>query len=238
MQGTKSDVRFLLLLLAVSLAGNVVLGYRLYAAPKAASQPTIAEFRKWFSEQPREGVPGNGSRSGRVEIVEFTDFQCPACARAYGSYGPVIRRLQAAHPGAIELQVRDFPLESECNAYVGQDMHPASCEAASAVRLARRDGKQDELVAWLYAHQDALTADAVWTAARSITGRSNLQADYATALAGVKEDVAVAHRLGVSGTPVFFINGVRMPSVPPDYFAAAMEQELAPPSSQRASVER
>ena len=229
MKGTPSDVRFLLVLLTASLCANVFLVRRLTSAGPARARgqaPTAEEFKESLSKQPRQviPVPAGGSR---VVVVKFNDYQCPPCRKTHEEYAPVIKRLQAAHPGAIEVVLKDFPLASECNSTVKGSLHPAACEAAAAVRLARRVGKQDELADWLFAHQASLTVDSVRSAARSITGREHGKADYETALAEVKEDVALGAKLGIIGTPTFFVNGMLVEAPTVQLFEAALEYELS-----------
>ena len=54
---------------------------------------------------------------------------------------------------------KDFPLEAECNANIPQGPHPIACEAAAAVRMARKNGKAEALEDWLFANQPTLTLD-------------------------------------------------------------------------------
>jgi protein-disulfide isomerase len=227
MKGTQSDVRFLLVLLAASLGGNVFLFHRLSnAASPRARVPSIAELKDGLARQPRHAMP-IPSEGAQVVVVKFSDYQCPPCRTTHEAYAPVLARLQATHPGAVRFVVKDFPLASECNAAVTASLHPAACEAAVAVRLARRMGKQDELADWLFAHQASLTADAVRAASRSITGRDYSQSDYEAALAEVKEDAALGATLGIQGTPAVFVNGLLLDPPTPELFEVAIEYELS-----------
>lgn len=226
--GTKSDVRFLLALLVCSLAGNIFLASRLLkrdASRNSQQRATVAEFKEWFVKQPRKAIPSNSSKA-RVVIVEFSDYQCPACRRARDAYHPVIERLQAENPGLIAWLIKDYPLESECNVGVTQDLHPASCESAAAVRLAESAGKRKELTELLFARQASLTPESVWSMAGAVTGNPRIREGYEGALAAVRQDVALGEELQVRATPTIFVNGVLLGTPPPAWFEAIVIDEL------------
>jgi protein-disulfide isomerase len=226
MKGTLSDVRFLLVLLAGSLGLNVFLARRVWtSAPARPRVPTEAEFKDALAKQRRQTMPIPQEAS--VVVVKFNDYQCPPCRLTHERYTPVIARLQGDHPGAIKLLVKDFPLAAACNAAVTGSLHPAACDAAAAVRLARRGGKEAEMSDWLFAHQPSLTPDSVRAALRSITGRDHGADEYEAALAEVKQDAALGARLGVASTPTFFVNGMRVEAPTARLFEVALEYELA-----------
>jgi protein-disulfide isomerase len=109
---------------------------------------------------------------------------------------------------------------------VSTDVHPASCEAAVAVRLAREKGKVDAMEEWLFANQASLTPASVRQAAREVGGVLDMDERYAATLALVKGDTAQGAQLKVTGTPTFFMNGVRLPGLRPEFFDAAIAWEL------------
>ena len=57
----------------------------------------------------------------------------------------------------MKFVTKDYPLEPECNANVPQTVHPFACEAAAAVRMARRNNKAEPLEDWIFANQATLT---------------------------------------------------------------------------------
>jgi len=227
MKGTQSDVRFILGLLVLSLAGNAFLARRLATGGGGARPlPTRAEFEKALSEQTRQAIPVSAD-GARVVVVKFNDYQCPPCRATHEAFEPVIARLQKEQPGAIKLVVKDFPLAGACNRSVAGPFHAAACEAAAAVRLAGSPEKAQALSEWLYAHQANLTADSVRAGYRQIVGGDWSEPGYARALASVREDVELGMTLGVAGTPTFFVNGLRVDAPTPELFAAAIERELS-----------
>ncbi len=129
-------------------------------------------------------------------------------------------------PGKVKFITRDYPIERQCNSNVGQDLHPSSCEAAVAVRLAREKGKAQAMEEWLFANQPALTPEAVKNAAATVGGVTDYDARFAATLELVKGDIGQAAQLKVTGTPTFFMNGIRLPGLRAEFFDAAIAWEL------------
>src|SRR5690606_38541525 len=97
----------------------------------------------------------------------------------------------------------DFALEKECNVTVTNDIHPSSCEAAVAVRLARENGRAEAMEEWLFANQPVLTPASVRQAAREVGGVEDMDARYAATLELVRGDTKQGAQLKVTGTPTF-----------------------------------
>ena len=194
--------------------------------PTPAAQ-VPADFDAQWKAAPREniGIPSDGAK---VLIVKFNDYQCPACADAHRMYTGVIKALQQVHPGQIKSVTVDYPLESECNANVGRDIHPGACEAAAAVRMVRPLGKAEAMEEWLYTNQGAMTPDTVRAAAQRIAGITDFNARYPEILREVQRDTAMGGVLRVGSTPTYFINGVRIAGqlIPAEWFQKAIELEL------------
>ena len=74
----------------------------------------------------------------KVLIVKFNDYQCPACGQSYLEYKPILAKYAASNPGAVKVVMKDYPLNADCNASMRTTLHPAACDAAVAVRLARK----------------------------------------------------------------------------------------------------
>jgi protein-disulfide isomerase len=79
---------------------------------------------------------------------------------------------------------------------------------------------------WLFANQATLTPEGVKSAAASVGGVTDFDARYAKTLELVRGDIAQGLQLGVSGTPTFFMNGIRLGNFPGPVFQAAVEWEL------------
>ena len=182
-----------------------------------------AQFEAWLAMQPRVdlGLPAEGAR---VVVAKFNDFQCPACRQAYVAYKSIQQKYESEYPGQVAFLNVDYPLESECNT---GGIHGAACEAAVAVRLARERNRDREMEAWLFDNQSTLTRDTVKAALQDIAEVTDFDARYATVLNQVRTDAQLGQKLQITGTPTFFINGIRIAStLRPSYFDAAIAYEL------------
>jgi protein-disulfide isomerase len=193
------------------------------AAPAADAQQAFADA---WAKQPRVdlGIPADGAK---VIIVKFNDFECPTCAQFETFYRPVLQKFAASHPGAIKYVVKDYPWDTKCNFNSARTIpgHEAACDAAAAARMARERGKYDEMTTWLYANQGA-RPDAVRAAAARILGVTDFDREYALQLPAIRADIADGGVLRVSGTPTYFINGVKVPLLAAQQFELAITLEL------------
>ena len=183
----------------------------------------VAQFEAWLDAQPRVdlGVPANGAR---VVVVKFNDYQCPACRQAYLAYRGIRQKYAEAFPGQVAFVSLDYPLEAECN--MG-GIHASACEAAVAVRLARARDRAPEMEEWLFANQATLTRDSVKEALAEVAQVTDFDARYDETLEDVRADAQLGQKLQITGTPTYFINGIRIAStLRPAYFDAAIAYEL------------
>jgi len=183
----------------------------------------VAQFTAWMDAQPRVdlGVPSNGAR---VVVVKFNDYQCPACRQAHIAYRGIQQKYATAYPGQVAFVNLDYPLEAECNQ---GGVHASACEAAVAVRLARAKNRGPEMEEWLFANQETLTRDRVKEGLNEIAQVTDFDARYTEMLAAVRTDAQLGQKLQITGTPTFFINGIRIGStLRPSYFDAAIAHEL------------
>jgi protein-disulfide isomerase len=208
------------------------------AAEQAAPATAIAQIspaqqqqiEQYLAAQPRKVVmaPSDGAA---VVIIKFNDYQCPGCGQTYRDYKPVLAKWAKQAPGKVKFIMKDYPLERECNAFVGQDLHMGACEAAVAVRLAREHGKGEAMEEWLYSNQPAMNPDTVKKAAAAVGGVTDFDTRYAATLELVKADIAQGAQLKIGGTPTFFVNGMQLPGLKAEFFDAAIAWELKRVSS-------
>jgi uncharacterized membrane protein/protein-disulfide isomerase len=192
---------------------------------EALDQAQLDEWHKWIDAQPR--VPAAAPPAGvKVLVLKFNDYQCPACRMTYMAYKDIFAKYEASNPGAFRYETRDFPLESECG--LG-GIHASACEAAVAVRLARaKDPNQaKQLESWIFDRQESLTRDLAKQGLSEIAQVNSFDADYPKTIEAIRADVKLAQELGVSGTPTFFVNGIRVNSLRPAYLDAAIAYLLA-----------
>ena len=139
-----------------------------------------------------------GPTRAPVTLVEYGDFECPYCGQAE----PVIRELLAGH-GDLRYVWRHLPLT---------DVHPHAQLAAEAAEAAAAQGRFWEMHHRLLEHQDALTAADLIQHAAAIgldTERFKREMRERVGAAKVAADVDSADLSNVSGTPTFFVNGIR-----------------------------
>jgi protein-disulfide isomerase/uncharacterized membrane protein len=190
------------------------------------SQDQRSELERFMATAQRVplAIPNEGAK---VLIVKFNDFQCPACGQSYLAYKPVLAKYAASHPGAVKVVLKDFPLNADCNSTMRTTLHPAACDAAVAVRLARAHNRDEALEDWLYTHQSEMTPASVRQAAREIGQVTDFDSKYASTLALVKGDIALGQSLKVNQTPTFFINGVKVDGMwAPQFFEQAIAYEV------------
>jgi protein-disulfide isomerase len=208
----------------VAAAESVAEGEQAPATP-APTAAQIKQLEDWLSKQPRVPVvaPSDGAA---VVILKFNDYQCPGCGQTYRDYKPIFAKWAKQAPGKVKFISKDYPLERQCNQFVGQDLHPGACEAAVAVRLAREKGKAEAMEDWLFANQPAMNPETVKKAAATVGGVTDFDARFAATLELVRADVAQGAQLKVGSTPTFFMNGMQLPGLRGEFFDAAIAWEL------------
>ena len=199
------------------------------AAVSPAATGTAAgesEFERYWDAQPRVELPV--ARDGaQVLVLKFNDYECPSCAATYLAYEPIFARYESSHPGAVRHLSLDYPLDPECNEQTPRGGHMGACEAAVAVRLARRAGRDEQMARWLYENQENLSRETIRAAAAEVAGVTDFDATYDVTLEDVKADIALGAMVDVEATPTFVINGVKIKGgLQPQFFEAAIALEL------------
>ena len=167
---------------------------------------------------PTDGAPARGAAedAALVTIVEFSDFQCPFCARA----NVVVDQLMEKYGADARLVFRHFPLP----------MHPDALPAAAASVAAQEVGKFWELHDLLFAGQEDLSREAILAYAKEAgldPGKVDKALDDEAARSRVADDQALGTKVGVGGTPTFFVNGIMMLGIEsPAQFAAMIEEQI------------
>ena len=196
---------------------------------RVSGAPQAAFERDWNARRRVPiGIPAQGAK---VLVVIFLDWQGPACKAVHGGYLPVVDAINRETPGSIRVVTRDYPLNMRCNPNVPVEMHPAACEAAVAVRLAREKHRETEMIDWLFARQATLTPALVRQGAQEVAGVVDLAARYAAVVKEVAADVELGRRLEVGSTPTVFVNGVLARTLEnalfsPQQFEMALRAEL------------
>ena len=203
------------LVLALVLVGGSAAAIALFpessrssGEPPASVPPLTAQQRAdleaWWNVQPRIDLPVPKGPGVKVQIVTFSDYQCPACRVAHDTLARVLPNYDRS---LVEHVLKHFPLEGECNPYVPGGSHTAACDAAAAYVMARGTGLQQKLDDWLFDNQATLTRDVVREAARDVAGIADFDARYARALQDVRADTTLGGQLKVQSTPTVYLNG-------------------------------
>jgi uncharacterized membrane protein len=196
------------------------------AAPaETLTAEQMLEWEQFLDSAPRvsELEPAGDAK---VRLVKFNDYQCPYCRETWAAYRPLIAKYEASHPGVFVYESRDFPLEPECG--LGGS-HGMACEAAAAVRMARATNSEREMEIWLFEHQSfEMTRDEVKQGLLDVARISDFDEQYPAIVGEIRDDVQLALKLGVDGTPTFYVNGINIGAgLRPSYLDAAIEYELS-----------
>jgi protein-disulfide isomerase len=144
-----------------------------------------------------EGRPSLGPKDAPITIVEFSDFHCPFCARAT----PTMDRLMNNYSGKIRRVWRHYPLA----------MHPGAARTHEASECAYEQGKFWEYHHKLFATQGGARDDEALTALGKQTGLDEKKFKECLTTGKyrnlIQQEIAKADKIGVNGTPTFFVNG-------------------------------
>ncbi len=185
-----------------------------------------SEFERFWDAQPRVELPVP-HEGAQVLVLKFNDYQCPSCGQTHFAYEPIFARYESSHPGAVRHVSLDYPLDPECNEQTPRGGHMGACEAAVAVRLARRAGRDAQMARWLYEHQQTLSRETIREALAEVADMTDFDAMYDVTLEDVKADIALGGMVEVEATPTFVINGVKITGgLPLQFFDAAIALEL------------
>lgn len=164
-----------------------------------------------------------GNNSKKVSLVEYGDFQCPACA----SFHPIIKQVVEKYKEDIEFQFRNFPLSQ---------IHPNARAASRAAEAAGKQNKYWEMHDLLYEQQDQ------WSSSQNAVpifesyaselklDIEKFKKDYASTEINsiINADFAEGQKLGVDSTPSFFLQGKKLNPAPTsvDEFSKVIDEAI------------
>ncbi len=169
------------------------------AQPAQPAQPAAPTGPVTFS---MDNANVSGKSSAKAVLVEFADYQCPYCVRAVD----VVKQLQQKYPDDLKYVYKQFPLTS---------IHKFAEPASRASLAAGRQGKFWEMHEKLFQNARALDDASLRKYAQDLgLDAARFEKDFAdpAIVQAVQADVAEGQRLGVGGTPTFFVNGIQVPS--------------------------
>ena len=161
-------------------------------------------------------APRNQGGTG-VTIVEFSDYQCPFCARV----NPTLDRIRQTYGDRVKIVFKDYPLPN----------HPQAPKAAEAARCAGDQKKYWEMHDAMFANQRALEVPALKQTARAIglNGASFDQClDSGKWAEAVTAGSELGSKMGVNSTPTLYVNGrAVIGAMPFENFKSIIDEELA-----------
>jgi protein-disulfide isomerase len=163
---------------------------------KAAQESFLQEMKT----NPKSAIgdsPTTGAAAQQIVLLEFSDFQCPFCARAHDT----VKQFMAKHQDKVTLAYKHFPLSS---------IHPQALPAAKAAWAAQQQGKFWEYYSALFEGQKQLGEEFYGSIAQKLNlklDKFNSDRNSPAAEAAIQKDVQLAQKLGIEGTPFFILNG-------------------------------
>jgi protein-disulfide isomerase len=161
--------------------------------------------------------PAKGPEKAPIEMIEFSDFQCPYCESAF----PTVNRVLDTYGDRIHFIYRHYPLA----------IHPRARPAAEASQCAAEQGKFWQFHDRLFGDQSKLGDEDFKVAAAQLgldTAQFNACVDSHKYKAEIDVDIHAGDEAGVSGTPAFYINGRMLSGAQPfEAFKRIIDEELA-----------
>jgi len=205
---------------AVALAGIGAL------ALVATAYPRYWERRVSAPPRAANPLPATPTSKGPLVVVEFSDYECPFCAKAHED----TKALLAGRPD-VTLVRRHFPLDSECNPALKSRKHPQACGLARAGICAEEQGRLPAMDDALFRNQQARRP--VEEVARAVgldleSFRRCLGAPSTEAR--LRSDIEAGVRVGLTATPTYVVGGRP--------YAGQLPAELLPPRAAPAGAQR
>ncbi len=198
-------------LLSILLATVAIIGTAVYFFNRPTPPPKPLAREELIA--PDSFSIGNASAS--AYLVEFSDFQCPACR----AFSPIVDELAKKYTDKLFFVYRHYPLSQ----------HAFAKPAAMAAEAAGQQGKFWEMSKLLFENQDKLSGS-LWTSLADELKLDRAKFDAAlnseTLKTKVDRDERAAIQLRLPGTPSFFLNGVRLEVASPQELKKAVEEAI------------
>jgi protein-disulfide isomerase len=154
------------------------------------------------------GHPYIGAAKPKVLIEEFSDYQCPFCAKAHATLRALVNR----YPDSIRVVHRHFPLDNDCNKAITRPFHTHACYYAKLAVCAATLNRFWETNDFLFHHGHDEAPVAVGTLAREVGVDGELLQQCLSSKSRdlLAPDIEEGIRLKIDGTPTFVINGEKV----------------------------
>lgn len=163
-------------------------------------------------------APTMGGSDAKVTVVEFSDFQCPFCAKG----AEVIQELKKKYGNKIKVAFKNFPLPFHNQAEGAAVAGLCAQEQSNELFWKMHDG--------MFLQQDQLDVESLKKLAKKIGAKAEAFDQCLTSnkhLARVKADIEEGKKYDVKSTPTFFVNGQMINGAQPiEVFAELIDEEL------------
>jgi protein-disulfide isomerase len=203
----------------VAVAVIIIALLALGKAQDNAGKPAVSELSEITAED-----HATGKLDSLVTLVEYSDFQCPACAQ----YAPLVEEVISNYSDKVRFVYRHYPIYSK---------HPNAENGGRAAEAAAKQGKFFEYGSVLFTNQTEWSVmdnpeDKLAEYAKSLgLNEEQFRKDYKDSASKdrVTKDYQSGLKAGVTGTPTFFLNGKAIGNNPQSYaaFAKLLDAELA-----------
>jgi uncharacterized membrane protein/predicted DsbA family dithiol-disulfide isomerase len=200
------------------LAARPFLAAGLLLAGAAAVALAVSAYPRYWERRPAApgiAVPGPPppASQGPLVVVEFSDYECPYCAKAHEETKALL-----AGRADVTLVKRHFPLDSRCNPAVKRPIHPRACDLARVAICAEEQGKLPAMDDALFRNQAARRPVQEVAAAVGLDLERLRRCLAAPSTeARLRSDIEAAVRAGLDATPTYLVQGRRyVGSLPPE----------------------
>ena len=185
---------------------------------------TIDPLQQVMNKMDLKNQPERGPKDAKVTIVEYSDFECPFCARVYTT---LEQQVLKDYGDKVRFIYKNFPLSS---------IHPWAEDGAVASECGFQQGNDQFWAMYngLFSKQGEITKDNLRDKVTEIAQGAGMDVakfqecfDGKKTLDAVKADQSEGTALGVNSTPTFFVNGRRLSGAQtPENFKQLIDQEL------------
>ncbi len=157
-----------------------------------------------------------GSKDANVWLVEFSDFQCPACGQFY----PAVKQLTEKYKNSLFFVYRNYPIPS----------HQLAIPAARAAEAAAQQGKYWEMHDALFVGQAQLSNEFIASKASELgLDMEKFTADKQSSKVqtSIDADVSLGESIGINATPTFYLNGKKLQLNTVNDLIVAVDQAIA-----------
>jgi protein-disulfide isomerase len=209
-------------MLVIGLLAGILIG--IYLPSLLSTSQSTGNQSTERQNIPIDNAPILGDANAPVTIVEFSDFQCPFCASFFNETLPQLQK-DYIDTGKAKLIYKNLPITN---------IHPYAERAAEAAECAEKQGKFWEYHDTLFKNQQTWASENATAIFKKYASNLGLNAtefdnclDSNKYSSEISKDLQDGQNAGVTGTPTFFINGIRVVGAQPySIFKQTIDSEL------------